>query len=105
MTRAKCPACTADEKKITPGEALAIGLAIARHTRAPLCRSHAQLQSKHETELKPQGRHTAGGNCLRFKCDKCGPENVCDVCHVHEQPRGECDECPPCVACQRENKP
>lgn len=42
-------------------------------------------------------KHT--GNCwveeAAFGCRKCGRENMCDVCHLHDQPRGECEECPP----------
>lgn len=30
-----------------------------------------------------------------YACKECGIGNLCDVCHRHEMPRGECDECPP----------
>ena len=32
-----------------------------------------------------------------YNCKKCGAGNLCDVCHKHDNPRGECDECPPPV--------
>lgn len=44
--------------------------------------------------------HTKTGNCWKRQvCRKCGPGNTCDVCHEHEEPRGECTECEPCEAC------
>lgn len=30
-----------------------------------------------------------------YGCKKCGVNNLCDVCHEHHMPRGECDACPP----------
>lgn len=43
------------------------------------------------------------GNCweLAYKCrkDGCTPDTLCDVCHKHSEPRGDCSECPRCEAC------
>jgi len=41
--------------------------------------------------------HTHSGNCWH------SPEydERLDVCLLHEQPRGECDECPRCEACDQ----
>lgn len=51
--------------------------------------------------MKPE--HDHAGNCWH-DADKCQHEdcggNVCDVCHEHEQPRGECNACPTCTACE-----
>jgi hypothetical protein len=41
-------------------------------------------------------RHNVGGNCLRHSCE----DRACDVCHDHDEPRGECSEC--CSACAAE---
>jgi len=45
--------------------------------------------------------HTNSGNCWKFskKCKECGEEVLCDVCHEHSLPRGDCDECPRCLLC------
>lgn len=45
--------------------------------------------------------HNHEGNCWDepYSCQDCGPGNMCDVCHDHHEPRGECDECPACPAC------
>ncbi len=44
--------------------------------------------------------HDGYGNCwdINRHCPECG-DGQCDVCHEHEQPRGECDECPQCPEC------
>lgn len=45
--------------------------------------------------------HNHRGNCweVAYKCkDGCG-ENLCDVCHMHDQPRASCSDCPRCVPC------
>jgi hypothetical protein len=38
------------------------------------------------------------GNCWNeaavYGCRKCGKDELCDVCHLHDMPRGECDQCP-----------
>ena len=43
--------------------------------------------------------HLSNGNSwdpgVVYQCRECGVGNLCDVCHRHEQPRGECDQCPP----------
>ena len=53
--------------------------------------------------------HDKRGNCfesaLVFGCDKCGHGNLCDVCHKHDQPRGDCDECPLCPLCEAAKGP
>jgi hypothetical protein len=52
--------------------------------------------------MKPQ--HNLQGNCWHtpYSCAKCGGE-LCDVCHKHDEPRGECTECPPCKGCEYED--
>lgn len=48
-------------------------------------------------------RHDHLGNCTHgIVCDQRGLGNFCDVCHEHEQPRGDCEECPMCIACDKE---
>lgn len=46
--------------------------------------------------------HTNTGNCWNKagRCREYGVNNLCDVCHQHEEPRGECAMCPPCEACE-----
>lgn len=29
-----------------------------------------------------------------YNCRECGVDNLCDVCHEHDMPRGDCDKCP-----------
>jgi hypothetical protein len=52
---------------------------------------------------KPLPKHVAGGNCWAkaHGCKHCG-DALCDVCHTHEEPRGECGVCQPCPACRQE---
>lgn len=61
----------------------------------------------------PRGRkprtlkHNRKGNCLavEFTCRKCNAATAaCDVCHAHDQLRGECDQCPACRACVEEGR-
>lgn len=46
--------------------------------------------------------HNREGNCWdeAFECSECGG-HLCDVCHEHDQPRGDCDMCPPCGMCEQ----
>jgi hypothetical protein len=48
-------------------------------------------------------QHNRRGNCwtqsLVFKCLHCRPGNLCDACHAHDEPRGDCQQCPRCPAC------
>jgi hypothetical protein len=46
--------------------------------------------------------HTNDGNCFAkaYDCPECGADNLCDVCHEHEYPRGDCEECAPCPLCE-----
>ncbi len=39
--------------------------------------------------------HLNNGNCFEFvyECQKCGTDVFCDVCHNHDLPRGDCNEC------------
>lgn len=49
--------------------------------------------------------HTLTGNCWEnvFGCKICGKGVLCDVCHAHEQERGNCTECAAaCQACQEQ---
>lgn len=48
-------------------------------------------------------KHNRKGNCWDAatcygRCRECRDE-LCDVCHVHCEPRGECRSCPPCEPC------
>jgi hypothetical protein len=50
--------------------------------------------------------HNGLGNCWRARaavarCAECGMD-CCDVCHQHDEPRGECSECPECEACAKD---
>lgn len=48
--------------------------------------------------------HNLGGNCevsvVTNECRRCGTDNLCDVCHLHDEPRGDCDKCQRCEACE-----
>jgi hypothetical protein len=48
--------------------------------------------------------HTLSGNCWKLarECRACGKDNLCDVCHIHHEPRGSCSGCHPCAACEEE---
>lgn len=47
--------------------------------------------------------HNKLGNCWHnepvYECKTCGTDAICDVCHLHDEPRGECSECPACPLC------
>lgn len=49
-------------------------------------------------------QHDRRGNCFQhsavYECDECGHGVMCDVCHRHDEPRGECEDCPSCPKCQ-----
>src|SRR5574337_849150 len=51
-------------------------------------------------------QHNMRGNCwneaVSYGCKDCGTNNLCDVCHEHDEPRGSCSECPPCPRCKEE---
>jgi hypothetical protein len=51
-------------------------------------------------------KHNRLGNCTAcvFECLHCGDENQCDVCHIHDEPRGECSRCNPCLPCQKSER-
>ena len=57
-------------------------------------------------DLADLPKHTRNGNCfaLAYKCTRrgCTVGTLCDVCHLHEAPRGDCDECVGCQACEEE---
>jgi hypothetical protein len=50
--------------------------------------------------------HNLLGNCSKriFECRVCGTGNLCDVCHLHDEPRGDCSQCNPCLACQKSER-
>jgi hypothetical protein len=43
-------------------------------------------------------KHLENGNCFEvvWECQICGADVLCDVCHEHDEPRGECTVCEPC---------
>lgn len=45
--------------------------------------------------------HALNGNCwdISHDCTTCGLGTTCDVCHEHDEPRGECSECTACAVC------
>lgn len=48
--------------------------------------------------------HNHKGNCWDrdhiYDCSECGIGNLCDACHSHDEPRGECSVCASCAACE-----
>ncbi len=44
--------------------------------------------------MKRKGSGNDWSEELVYSCPKCGEGNLCDVCHEHDLPRGECDQCP-----------
>lgn len=58
--------------------------------------------SKRNLMAPPKKVHS-GGNCIDnaviYSCRECRKGNLCDVCHKHDMPRGECKTCPPCPVC------
>ncbi len=57
-------------------------------------------------EVKPEElTHNYRGNCWKQRSNaKPVAPSYRDICKAHSAPRGECDVCPPCGACDRENK-
>ena len=51
--------------------------------------------------LAGRTKHLRNGNCFDFifSCARCGRGSVCDVCHLHDEPRGECKTCKRCLEC------
>jgi hypothetical protein len=51
--------------------------------------------------------HNCEGNCwldqVVYYCKECGKGNLCDVCHQHDSPRGDCPDCKRCEACEAED--
>lgn len=46
--------------------------------------------------------HNRKGNCTEdlYSCILgCARLGVCDICHEHDEPRGECTQCPECRGC------
>ena len=47
--------------------------------------------------------HSRTGNCwlpaVIYDCRKCKPDSLCDVCHLHFEPRGDCSRCLRCTLC------
>ena len=73
-------------------------LYVAVNRRSPLLK--LAKKSAKKPAKKSVEKHDGLGNCDKHAdCLRCGFDNVCNVCHVHEQPRGECDGCPRCPAC------
>lgn len=53
------------------------------------------------SDFQLMGEHKFNGNCWKRsrRCTICGPDVSCDVCHEHDEPRGDCSGCSPCGAC------
>jgi hypothetical protein len=71
-----------------------------------LYRSHRKPPTMASKLEDPPGpAHAKNGNCWvnARKCKLCGVDNLCDVCHKHDMPRGDCDECVECPACNQED--
>lgn len=51
-------------------------------------------------------KHLLNGNCWEnaYKCKKCGIGELCDVCHKHDWPRGNCQICERCEQCLKDIK-
>lgn len=56
-------------------------------------------------EASDSDPHSHSGNCFKGarKCEDCGIGNLCDVCHTHDEPRGDCVCCPKCTECEKED--
>lgn len=47
-------------------------------------------------------KHNGHGNCWDgklYQCAPCGHGNLCDICHDHDEPRGNCSACSRCDEC------
>jgi hypothetical protein len=56
------------------------------------------------SDLDDKYLHDYAGNCesalVVLTCPQCGRGTFrCVVCHLHDEPRGECSVCPPCAGC------
>lgn len=52
--------------------------------------------------------HTNNGNCATgiYSCSLCGKDGTaCDVCHKHQEPRGDCSQCKKCPECNFRDAP
>lgn len=50
--------------------------------------------------MKETNEHTETGNCWVVSCDCTLCSGIlCETCHKHDQNRGECDVCAPCLKC------
>lgn len=63
-----------------------------------------RAKRKKAKPLPEKPKHNRKGNCwdvsIIYDCKRCHlPEEVCDVCHKHDEPRGNCGECPRCAVC------
>lgn len=47
-------------------------------------------------------KHNLKGNCQEneYNCDICTSDVLCDICHDHDEPRGECNSCDECHKCE-----
>lgn len=57
-------------------------------------------------EAGEHGPHALSGNCWHkraaYECGTCGVGEMCDVCHRHDEPRGDCSGCARCAPCDAE---
>lgn len=56
--------------------------------------------------MSHQPKHSHTGNCWHRadRCAKCGEGVLCDVCHKHDEPRGDCETCNRCSRCDEAAK-
>ena len=64
------------------------------------------LRKRDLAEEEDLGSHVKGGNCWHksvvYNCRECGDGVLCDACHRHGEPRGDCSMCDPCFVCANE---
>jgi len=69
-----------------------------------ICKLKGRVMARNKTSSE----HNHSGNCwdddCAYKCSLCGAGNLCDVCHSHDMPRGECEDCPACPGCDDANE-
>lgn len=93
-----------DEYDVFPDD---LAEAISDSDELEICRAlEWRVGDEESDKLTMPPEHDKRGNCWAestvFGCPECSP-NSCDVCHYHDEPRGECGECPVCLECGGDN--